>query len=126
MKKLIVAGLLALPLLALPSQARAVGFPCGCWRVDAGGSLYCNVVPNTHAQAGPWYLYWPLEAHFQPPAPTCYPFWPSAMALPPGAGGGSPAPGPLQMPAVPATPLKPTAYQPVGYTYEVPSYWYGR
>src|SRR5207302_9663105 len=28
----------------------------------------------------PWYSYWPLEAHFQVPAPTGYPYWPSPMA----------------------------------------------
>jgi hypothetical protein len=124
MKKLIVAGLLALPLLALPSQAWAIGIPCGCWQVNSGLDFHLSVTPGG-GQAGPWYKYWPLEAHFQPPAPTCYPFWPSAMTLPPGSGGATP-PAPPHMPAVPATPLRPTAYQPVGYTYEVPSYWYGR
>ena len=42
---------------------------------------------------GPWYLYWPQDAHFQTPAPTGYPFWPSAMTVQPGFGGltiGSP------------------------------------
>jgi hypothetical protein len=122
MKKLMLAGLLALPLLALPSPARAVGFPCGCWRVNVGGNLYCNVSPDNAAQAGPWYLYWPLEAHFQPPAPTCYPYWPSPMSLP---GGPGYAPPP-QMPAVPAAPLKPAAFQPVGYFPQAPTYWYGK
>ena len=56
-------------------------------------------------QAAPWYLYWPLEAHFGPPAPTGYPFWPN-MTLPPNShdhGHGYPAPlGPVPaaMPAV--------------------------
>jgi hypothetical protein len=57
-------------------------------------------------QLGPWYLYWPLEAHFQTPAPTGYPYWPSPMALPPGSPGGPP-PG----------------LQPVGYQ-QGPYYWY--
>jgi hypothetical protein len=123
MKKLIVAGLLALPLLALPSQARATGCPGACWHVNSGVNFNFSV-SSGGPQAGPWYQYWPLEAHFVPPAPTCYPFWPSAMTLPPGPGAAPPAPP--QMPTVPATPLRPTAFQPVGYTYEVPSYWYGR
>ena len=28
---------------------------------------------------GPWYSYWPLEAHFQTPAPTGFPYWPAPM-----------------------------------------------
>jgi len=69
--------------------------PCGG---ASGGGLQ---------QLGPWYLYWPLEAHFQTPAPTGYPYWPSAMSLPPGSPGGPP-PG----------------LQPVGYQQQGPYYWY--
>ena len=51
-----------------------------------------------------WYLYWPMPAHFQTPAPMTYPFWP-APQTPPGVGA----------------PLRP-----VGYFSAPPPYWYGR
>jgi hypothetical protein len=34
---------------------------------------------------GPWYNYWPMEAHFQVPALPQYPYWPGVMTLPNGA-----------------------------------------
>lgn len=103
-------------------------------RVTIGGNLYVNTHTQA-AQAGPWYLYWPLEAHFNVPAPTGYPYWPSPMALP-GMGGaagmGGPAPvgpalTPTPIPAAPTPaepPLSPSAFQPARYS--VPTYWYGR
>jgi hypothetical protein len=102
MKKLILAGLLVLPLLALPSRAQASGC-CGCWHhpwsADVGVNFYWHCQPPP-AQCGPWYLYWPMEAHFQVPAPTGYPYWPSPMSLPGMAPGGAPAYGaPMQAPA---------------------------
>jgi hypothetical protein len=51
-------------------------------------------------QAGPWYLYWPYEAHFQTPAPVPYPYYAPAMTLPPSFPGGPPP------------------HQPVGYAPE--------
>lgn len=48
---------------------------------------------------GPWYLYWPYEAHFITPAHPQYPYWPSAQTL----HGGSP--------------------HMVAPVYPVPSYW---
>lgn len=143
MKRLLTFAVLALSLLVSAVPARAEGglpgpslFPC---KLNVGASFYVNRQP---AQAGPWYLYWPLEAHFVVPAPTGYPYWPSPMALP-GMGGpagmAGPAPaGPMLAPApvapapVPAPPapapgeppLAPSAFRPAGYS--VPSYWYGR
>ncbi|NBO91258.1 MAG: hypothetical protein EBV06_02915 [Planctomycetia bacterium] len=35
-------------------------------------------------QLGPWYQYWPYEAHFQTPAIQMYPYW-GAMTLPHGS-----------------------------------------
>jgi hypothetical protein len=97
MKKLILAGLLVLPLLALPARAQAWGC-CGHhpWSADVGVNFYWHSQPPP-AQCGPWYLYWPMEAHFQVPAPTGYPYWPSPMSLPgmtPGGAGGYSAPMP--------------------------------
>ncbi len=132
MKRLLLAALLALPLLALPSVARAWGgfsltVP-GCpWKVEAGANAYFRMSDyGSGPQAGPWYLYWPLEAHFGPPAPTGYPFWPGQMSLPPGGPGlgHGPAPGPLPpLPAAPPPPpLQLGGFRPVSFTS--PSYWY--
>ena len=83
-------------------------------------------------QAGPWYLYWPLEAHFQNPAPIGYPFWPSPMGLAPNGVGQNPmmpslgcAP-PMAPPMMPQ--VQPAGLQPVNYYqypyYAPPAYWY--
>jgi hypothetical protein len=131
MKKLLLAALLALPLLALPTRAHAWGgfsltVP-GCpWKIEAGANAYFRCSDgNPSAQAGPWYLYWPLEAHFGPPAPTGYPFWPSHMTLPPN-GHGHAAPGPLPpMPARTPT-VQPSGFRPVSYTTPAPGYWHAK
>jgi hypothetical protein len=146
MKKLLCAALLALPLAA--ATVRADG--CGCFgffgclppvKIECGCNAYLHCYNPTcggcAAQAGPWYLYWPLEAHFQTPALPQYPNWPSPMGLPPSAGPygaapmlptapGAPAPTPVPPPGAPA--VAPTSFQPVGYSYpqQVPSYWYSR
>jgi hypothetical protein len=84
MKKLFGMALLALPFLV--GSAHANGWP---FNVQAGGSLYIKAGPGIgYPQAGPWYLYWPLEAHFVAPAPTGYPYWPGPMGLPPTTFGG--------------------------------------
>ncbi len=46
-----------------------------------------------------------MEAHFQTPAPTGYPYWPAPMTLPPNAGVGGPAPANFM----------PASFQPSGY-----------
>lgn len=82
-------------------------------------------------QLGPWYLYWPLEAHFQTPAPPAYPYWPQgggAQAYPaPGAYQGVP-PGAVPNVYVPPGPANFHApqIQQAGYYYPPPAYWYGR
>jgi len=105
--------------------------------------------------AAPWYAYWPQDAHFQTPAPTGYPYWPSPMspmmgghassyAPPPamayGYGYGPPpfamAYGPSYGPPAPAMALPmapamnyaaPPMVQPCSYfPNQAPSYWYGR
>jgi hypothetical protein len=109
---------------------------CYPMKVDAGGSLHIHVNTGSYAplQAGPWYLYWPLEAHFVLPAPTGYPYWPGNQVLPNIAIGGPnpaagyppppvpPPPGPALPPAaVPVPPPPPPAAAapvlPSGYYY---------
>jgi hypothetical protein len=146
MKKLLGLALVALPLLALPASANW----CQPYKVTVGGNVNFHVGPQypNWSQLGPWYLYWPMEAHFVAPAPTGYPYWPSAQGLPgmsiggpavpygappslpapapvgtPPAAAPIPAPAPLQPTPVPNT-LKPASYQPAAYP--VPSYWYDR
>ena len=64
MKRLIWAGDLALPLLLLTSEAKA--FCIGGYEIDSGAKVWCNVrqFNLTMPTAGPWYLYWPYQAHF--------------------------------------------------------------
>ena len=81
MKRLFGVALLALPLLAGPARANW----CPPFKVEAGANVYFRVVSTQNGlqgQAGPWYLYWPLEAHFQVPAPCSYPYWPLPQVLP--------------------------------------------
>ena len=97
MKKLTCALLLGLAFLACPAAANAHGgWGFGPYQVSAGAKFWFRV---SHApcgpggygggmpQAGPWYLYWPMEAHFQTPAPGVNPYV-SPMTLPSYFGGG--------------------------------------
>ena len=127
MTKFIRAWLLALPLLVVPSSAHAwCCFPPV--DVDAGAHFKMTVGGHQYgfgmAQAGPWYSYWPYEAHFMTPAPyAAYPYWPSAAVT--GNGNGVPAtPTPAPLPPAKGD-ATPAGYQPVGYS-QAPSYWYGR
>jgi hypothetical protein len=148
MKKVFSAALLALPLLAVSARAETTTL-----NIQIGGSFYIRTLwSGALPQAGPWYLYWPLEGHFVAPAPTGYPYWPGPQvlmassiggpAVPPPAPTFAPAPAPVPAPAPapapantappttlppPAGPsLQPTSYSPVSYTGQVPSYWYDR
>jgi hypothetical protein len=135
-------ALLALPLLAGVAQAG----PFGPYKVDAGGNLWFRVTEQANpyggysspngAVCGPWYNYWPLDAHFQKPA-LGYPFWPSPQGVAKQAEAA--AVPPVVAPAAPAA-VKPVAYQPYyptpgaapvtypsyGYPSQAPSYWYGQ
>lgn len=102
MKKILCAFAAALAWLAVPQSASAAGWQLP-YRVDAGANVYFRVIypgQASGAQVGPWYLYWPLEAHFQQPAPygNHYPYWPSPMTLPQQFPGRLPAP--IMPPAV--------------------------
>jgi hypothetical protein len=65
-----------------------IGGGCGSGGCGSGGfgGGCCQGPPcyaGPCAQAGPWYLYWPLAAHFQTPPPMGYPFG-TTMGLQPG------------------------------------------
>jgi hypothetical protein len=125
MNKHLGAGLLVLGLLA-------AGSPAYAWSVECGASPHVGANAGGGGggtSAGPWYLYFPYEAHFQLPAPVGFPFWPGPVTAA-GAAEYFPAarPAPLQLPeARPLSPVPP-GYSPVGYYYygPAPSYWYGR
>jgi hypothetical protein len=142
MKKWFGVALLALPLLA--SSVRA-GDCCLPFNFKFGVGAHLSICPNhcgCPQQCGPWYLYWPLEAHFQVPAMPQYPYWPSPMGLAPGVAIPGPATAGPAMGCCPPQGGPPIAYAPpaatqpanfhapavqaVGYYQQVPSYWYGR
>ena len=72
MKRLFGLALLVLSLSVIPAQANLITFGNQCGQMPVG----------------PWYLYWPLEAHFQTPASPQYPYWSAPMTLPFPAGQG--------------------------------------
>ncbi len=121
MKKLFWACVLALPLLALPSQARA--WDLAGYQVDTGAKVWFNVRRSgwdTHGypnpMAGPWYLYWPYEAQFQAATPGINPYFPPPMTLPPGFGPRPPAMPPAAPAYVPPPPA-PVPPPQQGYRY---------
>jgi hypothetical protein len=132
---------LAVGLSAAP--AHAGGF-CTPYSFNCGPcNFYFGPTCPNWSQLGPWYLYWPMEAHFVAPAPTGYPYWPSAQVLPGMAIGGpamgappAGAPGlppPAMMPgpggpAIGPAPAPGPVLNPVGYrpAQQVPTYWYDR
>jgi hypothetical protein len=120
----------------LSASPRASAGPADC---DIG--FHCNFTcGGARASLGPWYAYFPYDAHFQVPAPMgLYSSWPPVFPPP----GAVPVPVPFPPPPTPLTPVPPaapraapanqTSIQPVGYYpyrygygYQVPSYWYGR
>ena len=117
MRRFLLITLAALPLaLATGAKAEAHGFRCYnipfCFPrlcPADGGSCCGGCGCCDGVQLAPWYLYWPMAAHFQVAAPTGYPYWPAPMTPPPVWG---------------YTPQPPACgYQPVGYP-GAPSYWY--
>jgi hypothetical protein len=137
MKKIYLAAALLLPLLATEARADGWFFPVhGQAGVNFHWNISCGSCTNGGCQLGPWYHYWPLEAHFVTPAPTGYPYWPQPQALPPA--------NPMLPPPQPKPELKPEPkpgagpeVKPIGYYYypyqssqsniltgPAPSYWY--
>jgi hypothetical protein len=116
MLKIVRAIVLALPFVALaPGVAHANGYANFGFAVNvkAWANPCCPPCGGKccgPAQAMPWYLYWPYEAHFQTPAFPEWPYWPTQSV---GQPGGH-IPG--QLPAI----------QPVGHYQAVPYYWYGK
>jgi hypothetical protein len=91
MKRIFGVAMLALPLAVGSVHAE------GCWPFNikcSGSFAFQSSRGPASPQAGPWYLYWPLEAHFVAPAPTGYPYWPSPQVLPPTSFGGPAVPPP--------------------------------
>jgi hypothetical protein len=133
MKKLLLASLLALPFLALAAPVQAnptiyFSMPVGPDKIDAGFNVHLRMLHgNAPGQAGPWYLYWPMEAHFQQPAPTGFPFWPGPMSLPGDSHGhASQYPSFVPQPTHVQAPVQPNPVRPVNYQTTMPSYWYPR
>jgi hypothetical protein len=127
MKRLLGLAVLALPLAAAPANAQ------GCWGpgyFNAGANLKAmwgrgappgggkpQVNPGVY---GPWYNYWPLEAHFQAPAWPQYPYWPSPQTLP----NGAPVAAPMTV-TYPGAPAAPPPYPPPAYNPGATAYGYG-
>jgi hypothetical protein len=134
MKRLLFLALVSLPVLALPTTARAdapLQLPClPPFRVDAGVNAYFKLsYPGPQIPLPPWYTYFPYDAYFQTPPPTGYQFpnWappPMTSSYVPHFG---PSHAPSPFPGPPPGAIQPTAVRPVGYYYQqAPSYWYGR
>lgn len=87
MKLLQWTGALAVPLLVWPTLAFGqfsfnAGTPCDSTPCQAGFSFSLGG-KSDKLPVGPWYLYWPLEAHFKSSVPGFPPMQPSPMVLPP-------------------------------------------
>lgn len=127
--------LFALGLLPLQAQAQHCNPFHGC-AIDAKMAFWFHMGPKPNSaamQLGPWYQYWPLEAHFQTPAPQAYPYWPVSPqaafpGLPQGAPSGLPQGAPPGLPPFQPAASGPAqfhnpAVQPVGYQAGMPYYW---
>ena len=142
MKRLLWTALLAVPCLATPARAPYFCPPQGGFvmppvKLDGGITLNFNLWGGGgRTQLGPWYQYWPYEAHFQAPPPLGASMpGPSFMTLPPQHGMPQ-AYAPQQQPYMPPAPqqvppgqqVQQSVFQPVGYwtTGTAPRYWYGR
>jgi hypothetical protein len=103
-----------------PSCCGCSPIGCGYGPVPAGPGA--GPGPGGSVPCGPWYTYYPYNAHFQTPAPTGYPNWPA-----PQTSGPSPLFGGNYYQAPPQNGLSnyPSPVQPCGY-YQAPSYWYGQ
>jgi hypothetical protein len=116
MKKIFGLALFVLPLAM--TSVRAEGWPLN---IQASGSFSFK---STHGpmmpQAGPWYLYWPMEAHFVAPAPTGYPYWPPPQGLPNISIGGPACPPPAAYAPPPVVAAPPAAIAPAPATQPAP------
>jgi hypothetical protein len=148
MKRVFGLAVLALPLLA--ASARAEGFSWFPYKVEAGANAYLRVQSADPSACGPgcngpWYNYWPYEAHFHAPAVPCFPFYPNPQMLPPKAKDAIPVPpaennknnngASTDGPSIKAAgyyrgvSTAPSGYVPApiyGAPGQVPSYWFDR
>src|SRR5437868_6332776 len=126
MRKIYIAALLVLPAVAGTASADCCGGGCNFgfgipamqFNMTARFRLGCcppGGGPGGGAQLGPWYNYWPLEAHFITPAPTGYPYWPQPQSLPPNPVLPPPQPDPR--PDVKPVGYNPYYYPPAYYSY---------
>src|SRR5207244_4441696 len=131
--RLLYLALVSLPVLALPSAARAdapLQLPClPPFRVDAGVNAYFRLsYPGPQTPMPPWYTYFPYDAYFQTPPPTGYNFpnWAPPPMTSSFAPHGAPQYGAPVFQAPPPNQVPSHAVRPVGYYYQqAPSYWYG-
>jgi hypothetical protein len=75
MKRLLVLAALALIYQASPAQAQLL-------KISGGDAKPKHKSGNEPPPLGPWYHYWPLEAHFQVPALPEYPFFSAPQTVP--------------------------------------------
>jgi hypothetical protein len=78
-----------------PAGASAHGWKLPPIKIDAGAKAWFNVtIADWHSNVGPWYQYFPYDAHFQTGAPGMhFPNWPSHMVPHPAPSHGThPAP----------------------------------
>lgn len=122
MKKYLWTAALVTAGLALPGRASAEGLLPG--RVNLGIGVSFGLSSSPAGTLGPWYLYWPLEAHFQPIAPAAYPYWPPTGPKTLPYGFQAPPPLPPGAPIPKSAASKPACFQPVGYYGPPPAYWY--
>ncbi len=153
MRRSILAGVLAVPLLLVPAQAHGWGGCASCGGCGAGGQGWgfgncirfgagvrftvCGHTlsvgnccgPGCLTCLSPWYSYYPYEAYFNAPAPLgSYPYYPSPMVAPNTFGGGA---GCATCGGFGAAGYAPPVmaggygYPPAGVT-AAPAYWYGQ
>jgi hypothetical protein len=84
MRRLLALALVALSLSAAEASANGWYTNPGYLKLNGGISLsFGSTNCRQPYQLGPWYQYWPYEAHFQQPALPQYPYW-GAQGLPNG------------------------------------------
>ena len=151
MKKLVLAGLFALAIVAFSSSQASATYPCydvyrPCWEIPLPRfplvipniKFTCaNCCPSGHCFKQPWYQYYPPQANYgytspwmNYSAPHAYPY---AAGAPANYGNyaGGPAQGYPQAPQATAPNYNGQGYfagQDFGAqgSFAPPAYWYGR
>jgi hypothetical protein len=84
MKRFLVLAIGVLALSSSLAQAGTANFGFSARVTPIGWG--CGHLCGGPFDVGPWYSYWPLEAHFQTPAMPQYPFWGPPQTMAPGGG----------------------------------------